>query len=218
MVYQSDRQFKLRRAASIANVDMSDVHIPTHKVTTLVKVASVPDLSSNAAVINRRYRARTSTYHYHKDNKMADEFWWDRRYYQTPTNWPYQFFAGRRYNMIDSPYSLWWHYPSMHYYPQYRGQDYSQSYRDLLEPLYWRKNRDAIHERPWYKFSYGTLRSDRSHDVMETDRAVKMYKQNLINFNTVEKYRLNPAFLERRSKEMGQLYDPLLFPRYISSY
>jgi len=214
MVFESDRRLKLRRAASVADVSVygSDVHTPVRKSFTLQKIPSLPDMSGTGGYINHRYTPQTSHYQFHRDNNVTDDYWWDRRYYYTPLFWPYTFFGSRRYNLVDGPFSIWWNFEGLNYYPS----NVRYSSLENADPVYWRRPGNTLSERPGF---HSQKPSRKSHDTLDTaGRAVRMYRQNLIDYDTVEKTWLAPLYRERRSQEMQKLYDPLLFPKYVNSY
>lgn len=107
-------------------------------------------------------------------------------------------YVPRRYNYVDPPYSLWWYYPGLTYYPRYRY------YYDAYDSMYWRRYRDPYYERPlWYPYRPWAWES------MDVSRSIDMYKKGLITFSTLDRYWLQPSYWDRKTRDYYRdLYIP----------
>jgi len=214
MRHESDRRFKLRRAASEATVlGAGEVKIPTHREYTLQKVPSSPDLNSNRAYIYERYSPKVSHYHYYHDSHLMDDYWNDRRCHYAPVSWPYQFFAGRRYNLLDAPYSTYWSFSGLNYYPGYLRDAHIDTLPSFGTSA---TTREPAYSKPWW--SYSVYKRPWSNRFSDASRATALYRKNIIDFETLQHHYMGPSYEQRRTEEMKRLYHPLLYPRYIMSY
>jgi len=216
MIYESDRRFKLRRAASASNMMLGagEVHTPTHKEYTLQKMSSAGDLNSNASYIHERYGPKVSRYHYYRDNEMVDDYWDDRRACYTPLWWPYLYFASRRYNLMGGPHSTYWYFPGL-YYPHYLRS----THVDALDPFYGGLSvREPRDEKPWWSYPAAKRPGWSRTAFSDASRGTSLYKHGIIDFDTLQRNYMGPSYEQRRTEEMKRLYDPDLYPRYQRSY
>ena len=74
---------------------------------------------------------------------------------------------------------------------------------DYLDPRYWRRYMDPYYERPtWFPYKSFT------YDSMDISRGLKMYKQKLINFDTLDRNWLAPISFDRRMSDIKEVYVP----------
>jgi len=186
--------YRLRRAQSLLLLSESPVSLIPQRSASLTRVRrvqSVPHIPTSANMVSRQmwltenYRPRP----YRRDWDAFDDYWHDRYYSTSPLYWSTYRWAGRRYYLTDSPYSSYWYYPRVWgTYPRYKWNAL-----DYLDPLYGRQYAYSSYDRPlWYP-----SRSS-AYDNTDVVRGVEMYKYGLINFNTLDKFWLEPSASERR--------------------
>ncbi|TMS36343.1 hypothetical protein L596_003532 [Steinernema carpocapsae] len=183
--------FPIYRAKSTILPPRSRDLVPT--VATLSRVSSVPNL--HVPFAGERYRPST-LFKYRRDWELLDDYWHDRYIFNQPLYWPDYRFAARRYVNTDPiPGSIGAQNPS--FYTRYKW------YSDWLNPVYWRRYRDPNYDRPlwnsWKPWEY---------DRLNVKRAVKMYKDGLINFNQLDKFWIEPRMLGRGEKDYSDVYLP----------
>uniref|UniRef100_A0A7E4W6W3 Uncharacterized protein n=1 Tax=Panagrellus redivivus TaxID=6233 RepID=A0A7E4W6W3_PANRE len=162
-------------------------------VGTLTRVTSVPNIASYYP--GQSYQS-SAVYPYRRDWDLLDDYWHDRYTYNTPVYWTDYRYNARRYAVTDPiPDSLGYGYPA--FWQRYKWAS------DYLNPSYYRKYRDPYYDRPLYD-SWRPYQYDR----YSTARAIKMYRQGLISFNTLDKKWIEPSSLSRRGKDWAETYTP----------
>uniref|UniRef100_A0A914VXG9 Uncharacterized protein n=1 Tax=Plectus sambesii TaxID=2011161 RepID=A0A914VXG9_9BILA len=164
------------------------------KVGTLTRVSSVPSLDS-IRVGDDKYRPSTM-FKYRRDYDLLDDHWHDKWYFHTPFHWQTYRYAARRYYNTDPIPNPWpWEY----------GQFESRYkwYSDWLNPTYWRRHRDPNYDRPLWN----PVRPWK-YDAQNVARAVRMYREGLVDFKTLDKYWINPSSLDRKAKDYHDIYLP----------
>uniref|UniRef100_A0A914Y255 Uncharacterized protein n=1 Tax=Panagrolaimus superbus TaxID=310955 RepID=A0A914Y255_9BILA len=163
------------------------------RVGTLTRVTSVPNI--NSMYPETTYRPST-VFKYRRDWELLDDYWHDRYTYNPSVYWQDYRYAARRYASTDPiPNSLGFGYPA--FWSRYKW------YSDYLNPLFYRRYRDPYYDRPLYD-SWRPYQFDR----YSTKRAVKMFRQGLISFNTLDKKWIEPTALGRREKDWSDVYQP----------
>ncbi|VDD89995.1 unnamed protein product [Enterobius vermicularis] len=117
-------------------------------------------------------------------------------YFYPYVYWPDYRFTARRYLVTDpipDPLSLG--YPSFWY--RYKW------YIDWLNPDYWRKYRDPNYDRPLWNY-WKPWRYDR----INTKRAIRMFREGLIDFDTLDRNWIVPTALDRKGKDWKDIYLP----------
>ena len=166
-------------------------------IGTLSRVTSVPNLSS--LHVGQFYRPGT-LHKYRRDWDSLDDHNTDRYTNNPSLYWQDYRYAARRYINTDPvttaiPHSLGLDYPS--FWTRYKW------YKDYLSPQYWRKYRDPYYDRPlWDTWKPYFM------DRMNTKRAVKMYRQGLIDFKFLDQNWITPNALQRREKDWSDVYTP----------
>ncbi|MFH4980357.1 hypothetical protein AB6A40_007066 [Gnathostoma spinigerum] len=135
-------------------------------------------------------------YKYRRDWNALDDYAYDRSFYYEPLYWPDYRFAARRYLYTDPyPGNLGNLYPL--FWSRYKW------YTDWLNPVYYRKYRDPNYDRPlwnnWHPWEF---------DRKNVKQAIQMYKNGLVDFQTLDKYWIEPAALNRKGKDWMDVYLP----------
>ncbi|VDN55812.1 unnamed protein product [Dracunculus medinensis] len=162
-------------------------------VATLTRVSSVPNLQ--VIHVGDRYQPST-LFKYRRDWDLLDDYWHDKIFFETPVYWQDYRFAARRYINTDPiPQSLGFEYPA--FWSRYKW------YTDWLNPTYWRRYRDPNYDRPlWNNWQPWHL------DRINVKRAIRMFREGLISFKTLDKSWIEPAALGRKGKDWADIYLP----------
>ncbi|VDM10405.1 unnamed protein product [Wuchereria bancrofti] len=76
-------------------------------------------------------------------------------------------------------------------------------YTDWLNPTYWRRYRDPNYDRPlWNNWQPWHL------DRYNVKRAIRMYKEGLVDFGTLDRFWIVPSALSRKGKDWTNVYLP----------
>jgi hypothetical protein len=186
--------FPVFRARSTVTLPRSRSVERFGKVGTLSRVTSVPNLNA-IRVGDDKYRPSTM-FRYRRDYDLLDDHLHDQTYFNTPIYWSTHRYAARRYMNTD-PIPNPWTWESGQFGSRYKW------YTDWLNPTYWRRHRDPNYDRalwnpvrPWM------------YDRQNVDRAVRMYREGLTDFKTLDKYWINPYALDRKAKDYTDVYLP----------
>ncbi|EFO20895.1 TAG-18 protein [Loa loa] len=182
-VFRARSAVTLPRARSVERGD----------VATLTRVTSVPSL--DGIHVGERYRPST-LFKYRRDYDLLDDYYHDRMFFNTALHWQDYRFAARRYLNTDPiPRSLGFEYPA--FWSRYKW------YTDWLNPTYWRRYRDPNYDRPlWNNWQPWYL------DRNNVERAIRMYKEGLVDFGKLDQFWILPSALSRKGKDWTDVYLP----------
>ncbi|KHJ97156.1 hypothetical protein OESDEN_02870 [Oesophagostomum dentatum] len=131
---------------------------------------------------------------------LLDDWNTDRYTFYTPFYWPTYRYAARRALYVDPiPHSLGFTYPD--YCICYRTR--YKWYTDWLNPTYWRRHRDPNYDRPLWN-PWRPWQMDRSN----IKRAIDMYRNGTIDFETLDKKWITPSAYGRYGKDWADVYLP----------
>lgn len=138
---------------------------------------------------------------FRRDWDTLDAYWHDRRFFYAPLTTPTVRFAGRRYNIADPPTSLWWYFPGSYYTPSYK-----HAALDCRDPVY-----ASRYRAPEYDPSSPSPTKPWSYDGGDVRRGLRLYKEGLASFQTLERNWLSPAAWQRRIDQYKDVYVPAGF-------
>jgi len=184
--------------SSQTNLDSKQLRVHSVHEYTIKRTYSSPTMTAGKDLPYITYNNRAGPFkRYYRDHDLNDDYFWDRRHSTSGLFWPTHVMPNRRYYHSDPSYSYWWHYPTLTNYPRYDRY----SFLDHGDPLISRRYRDPYYDRPLW-----TPQRPWMQDLVEPKRVLQLYKQNLINFDSVQRNWLAPYSWERRWNEYKEPY------------
>ena len=161
-------------------------------VGTVSSVTNVPNLSDS--LVSSTYRPNTM-FRYRRDYDLMDDYLYDRFYNNPSLYWQDTRFQARRYYNTDPGTDNGMDYPA--FWSRYKWQS------DFVNPLFWRRHKDPNYDRPLWD-SWRPYSMDRSSQK----QAIKMFRQGLVDFKTLDRHWIEPSAQRRKAKDHEDVYTP----------